>query len=221
MGFSPRLVQLTRGRPRLLLSLLLGVAAYLLTPDALSQSLRAMAAWDIGVCCYLALAVHMFARSGLAQIRSRAAAQDENAWVILLLTSAAALFSLLAIMLALRGAKELAPPVMALHLGLAAGTIICSWALVHIMFAQHYAHGYYQREATPKSAPALQFPGDQPPDYWDFCYFSFVIGMTCQVSDVQVADRNLRRLTLAHGVLAFFFNTIILALSVNIAAGLL
>lgn len=210
-----------RGRPRLMASALVGGLAYLLAPAHLRASLRAIAAWDLAVVCYLALAFHMFLRSDLAQIRRRAAAQDENAWVILLLTSAAAMFSLLAIVLVLRGAKDLSTGEIALHFGMAAATILCSWALTHLMFALHYAHGYYQREANDGASPALQFPGKDAPDYWDFCYFSFVIGMTCQVSDVEVADRRLRRVTLAQGVLAFFFNTIILALSINIAAGLL
>jgi uncharacterized membrane protein len=222
-GLSRLAPHFAQVRPRLLISAAIGGAAYLLAPSYLRAPLRAIAAWDLAVICYLAMALHMFLRSDLAQIRRRAAAQDENAWVILLLTSAAAMFSLLAIVLVLRGAKELTPGEVALHFGLAAGTILCSWLLVHLMFALHYAHGYYQREAGDGSAsgPGLQFPGEDPPDYWDFCYFSFVIGMTCQVSDVEVADRRLRRLTLAHGVLAFFFNTIILALSINIAAGLL
>lgn len=221
MTAPSELTRFARGRPRLLLSALLGGAVYVLAPSDLRASLRAIAAWDVAVVCYLALAFHMFLRSDLAQIRRRAAAQDENAWVILFLTSAAAMFSLLAIVLVLRGAKDLTPGEIGLHFGMAAATIICSWVLAHLMFALHYAHGYYQREASDGATPGLQFPGEAPPDYWDFCYFSFVIGMTCQVSDVGVVDRRLRRLTLAHGVLAFFFNTIILALSINIAAGLL
>ncbi len=210
-----------RARPRLLISALLGVLFYFLLSNDLRPSVRAMAAWDAAIFCYLAMAFHMFAKSDLANMRRRAALQDENAWMILLLICAAALFSLLAILFVLHGAKDLGPSLLALHLGLAGGTIVCSWTLVHVMFALHYAHEYYQPEAAGKPSRALQFPSEERPDYWDFCYFSFVLGMTCQVSDVVITDRMMRRLALAHGVLAFFFNTIILALSINIAAGLL
>lgn len=93
---------------------------------------------------------------------------------------------------------------------------------MHTMFALHYAHGYYRddcQDANLEQAGGLDFPQDTQPDYWDFLYFSFVIGMTCQVSDVQVVSKAMRKLALGHGILTFFFNTVILALSINIIAG--
>jgi uncharacterized membrane protein len=95
--------------------------------------------------------------------------------------------------------------------------------LVHTLFAVHYAHGYYgdaPRDGRGGIAGGLAFPGGAEPDYWDFLYFSFVIGMTSQVSDVQTTSPWMRRLCLAHGIVSFFFNTVILALTVNSAAGL-
>jgi uncharacterized membrane protein len=103
-------------------------------------------------------------------------------------------------------------------------TIIASWMLVHTIFAIHYAHEYYQPKQTPNDcdtdSSGLDFPDDIEPDYWDFLYFSFVIGMTSQVSDVQVTSRTMRRLSLIHGILSFFFNTTILAMTINLIAGL-
>jgi uncharacterized membrane protein len=128
------------------------------------------------------------------------------------LVVASALASLLAILAELGGANR--EPA---HLALAAATILLSWAFTHTIFAIHYAHEYYD-EKTHK-AGGLNFPGQDPPDYWDFVYFSFVVGMTSQVSDVAVATSSLRRLVAVHGVVSFIFNVTLLALMVNIAAG--
>jgi uncharacterized membrane protein len=108
-----------------------------------------------------------------------------------------------------------------LHLGISIATIVNSWLLVHTIFAQHYAHSYYRADRTLDKCKAngLDLPGEIEPDYWDFLYFSFVIGMTSQVSDVNVTSRHIRRLSLIHGILSFFFNTTILAMTINIVAG--
>jgi len=103
-------------------------------------------------------------------------------------------------------------------------TIVCSWFATHTMFALHYAHRFYRDDPRTPEADAtggLNFPGDESPDYWDFLYFAFVIGMTSQVSDVQVTSRPLRRLVFWHGILSFIFYTVILALSINIVASAL
>jgi uncharacterized membrane protein len=157
-------------------------------------------------------------------MRHQAKMQDEGRLVILSLITAAACASILAIGYILHDTKGAPTHLLILHLGLAVVTIVGSWLLVHTIFALHYAHGYYQDDPiTPieDEAKGLEFPGDSEPDYWDFLYFSFVIGMTSQVSDVQIAKRSLRRLSLIHSILSFFFNTIILAMSINIIAGLI
>jgi uncharacterized membrane protein len=104
---------------------------------------------------------------------------------------------------------------------LAGLTVLASWLLTHTIFAVHYAHEFYG-DADPgpdrEDRGGLAFPGDKAPDYWDFLYYAFVVGMTCQVSDVQVTGRRMRRLTLAHGLVSFIFNTVVLALAVNILA---
>jgi uncharacterized membrane protein len=143
----------------------------------------------------------------------------------LLLTVGAAAFSMAVIAVELHGMKDLPADGQWSHIALAAATIVCSWLVTHTMFALHYAHAYYgDADGNPDTidrAGGLEFPSTEHPDYWDFLYFSFVVGMTCQTSDVQVSRSGMRRLCLAQGVLAFFFNTVILALSINIAAGLL
>ena len=122
--------------------------------------------------------------------------------------------------LELSGLKYAAPQVRTVHLALAGVTILCSFCIVHTAFALHYAHEFYG-DAERAAARCLEFPGTEQPDYFDFLYFAFVLGTTSQTSDVTIASSPLRRLALMHGVIAFFFNTTVLALTVNIAAGLL
>ena len=101
-------------------------------------------------------------------------------------------------------------------------SMLFSWIVVHTTFCFHYTHLYYSDDpANPDThAGGLDFPGDQKPDFLDFAYFSFVIGMTFQVSDVQITSVRLRRLALVHGLLSFGLNTFVVALVVNLIAGL-
>jgi len=138
---------------------------------------------------------------------------------VLSLTVLAALASLAAIVLELTGLKGYAQGTQGAHIALACLTILCSWFVVHTAFALHYAHEFYN-ESRPDGHAELQFPGTSDPDYIDFMYFSFVIGTTAQTSDVNISSRVMRRLALVHGVISFFFNTTLLALFVNVAAGL-
>lgn len=156
-------------------------------------------------------------------MRRNAQSQDEGRLVILSLITASACASILAITFILRETKDQNINIIITHIILAVITIIGSWLLVHTIFAIHYAHEYYQDHKTLSNSPAagLDFPEDIEPDYWDFLYFAFVIGMTSQVSDVQITSRSLRRLSLFHGILSFFFNTVIVAMSINIIAGLI
>lgn len=158
------------------------------------------------------------------QMRRRAKRQDESRFAIFTFVVAAACISLLAIGFMLNDKKGLPANILTLHLTLSAVTVVCSWLLMHTMFTLHYAHSYYRDESqTPNEdkTGGLDFPSQNQPDYWDFLYFSFVIGMTCQTSDVALTSCPMRRLALIHGVITFFFNTVILALSINIVAGLI
>jgi uncharacterized membrane protein len=157
------------------------------------------------------------------EVRRDARLQDSSATFLFVLVISAATASLLAVGFLLASAKNLSPTGLASHIGLSLSAVGLSWALVHTIFALRYAHLYYrgahglERDAV---SAGLIFPGGNSPDYFDFAYFSFVIGMTCQVSDVQISASQMRRLALVHGLISFAFNTAILAMFVNIIAGL-
>jgi uncharacterized membrane protein len=200
------------GRPRMFSSIAIGIVAFFLLPGTSRLVTRLLIGWDIFVTCYLVLAYIMMFRCGLAHIRRNAALQDDGRFLILLMTAFGAFASIAAIVFELGASNRSAP-----QLALATVTIALSWATVHTIFALHYAHDYY-RGAKPGG---LQFPsGDRHDhaDYWDFVYFSFVIGMTAQVSDVGITDKIIRRTATVHGIISFVFNTALLALMVNIAA---
>ncbi|HZK91357.1 MAG TPA: DUF1345 domain-containing protein [Stellaceae bacterium] len=208
-----------RARPRLYLAIAAGVAAALLIPASLSPMRRAVTGWDFGIAVYLGLLLQMAVQATPQSMSRRAQLEDATRWLFLTLMAGAAWFSMFALLSLLHDAHG-ASGHLSLELTLLAGaTILLSWLLAHTTFALHYAHDYYADLAA-KRPKGLLFPGDErEPDYWDFLYFSFVVGMTCQVSDVQVATRFWRRLVLAHGIVAFLFNTVVLALSINLLAG--
>jgi uncharacterized membrane protein len=207
-----------RSRPRLFAAIALAVAAFLLMPPAWDHTSRTLAAWDIGAVLYLGLALAMMAGSSVETTRQRARREDEGAFVILVLTVVAAIASLAAIGAELSDLQGSAAEERIVRLALAGMTILCSWFFLHTVFAIHYAHEYYGDQGE---AGGLLFPDETEPDYWDFMYFSFTIGATAQTSDVNIASRFMRRLVLGHSILAFLFNTTILALVVNVGAGVI
>jgi len=221
-GVSPRprrpplLIRIVRARPRLFISVGVGLvvtlAAAVVTDWRVAT--RLLTGWDLAVALYLVLAFHLMARSDFHHIRRHAARQDEGQLAILTCTVAAALASLAAIFAELgMSAAEASRPRS--HVLLATLTILLSWAFIHTIFALHYAHEFYDETA----GRGMSFPGGDPnPDYWDFVYFSFVIGMTSQVSDVAITSKVIRRTVTVHGIVSFLFNAALLALTVNIAA---
>lgn len=217
VSFPVRLAQL---HGRLLVSIALGVAVMLaLLGFTWRLPTKLLLSWDAGVILYLALTFVMMARSDIAQIRRRAAAQDEGAFALLVLCGIAALASLAAIVAEL-GKTSQADLTDAIELGIGMGTIVFSWLFMHTIFALHYAHEYYG-DGRDGDIGGLRFPGSAAPDYWDFIYFSFVVAMTSQVSDVAVTSRTVRRVVNIHGILAFLFNFSVLALMVNMVSSLL
>jgi uncharacterized membrane protein len=220
MTVVARVLRSIRVRPRLAIATVVGLSVLLLLPRIVAGPTRALAAWDVGVGLYLALAWTMMSRGSVEKMRWRAQRQDDGALAVLALTVIASVASLAAIVLELIGIKNQPPTVQTLHVALAMGTILCSWCLVHTAFALHYAHEFYEDDKAPVHA-CLEFPGSEQPDYIDFLYFSFVIGTTSQTADVNISSSKMRRFALAHGIIAFFFNTTLLALTVNIAAGLI
>lgn len=216
-------------RVRVLAALAAGLALYALLalpPVAAwvgSAALRLALAWDLVAAVYLALAIRMMWRHDLAQIRARAKAIDISLTEIVAIAALAGTFSLFAVATVLSEARGVAGAGRIAHLVVGILTVFLSWVALHVIFAVHYAHIFYDpddRSKADKVRGGLAFPSQNEPDYWDFVYFSFVIGMTCQVSDVQVTARDLRHLVTAQGIIAFFYNTVVLALAVNVAASM-
>jgi len=211
-----RIVRVGMAHPRLFISAAIGVVAILILRTMGFGTVASMLlGWDVGVLVYLVAAAIMMAQcSTVAVMKRNAAIQDEGAFGILILSVIAAIASLGAIFAELAVLKA-DDPHYALYIALAIVTVVLSWTFTHTIFALHYAHEFYG-----DSGGCLKFPDDDQPDYWDFIYFSFVVGMTFQVSDVAITHKPTRRLVVAHGALSFFFSTAIVAMMVNLAAGL-
>lgn len=209
-------LRFARLHARLLIAVIVGIAVAAL-PLTLRPATRVLLGWDIGAALYLALIHIIMFRGDIDRIKRRAAEQDEGALAILFLSMAATLASLVAIVFELGAVKQSGSIAPAL---LAGGTILLSWAFVHTIFALHYAHEYYG-ERSDGVIGGLKFPEDKSPDYLDFLYFSLVIGMTSQVSDVAVTSKSIRRIAAIHGVLSFFYNVSVLALTVNIVSNVI
>ena len=182
---------------------------------------RMVIAWDVGVGVFLALVFAMMARSDPDALRSRALREDEGALAVLALTVVAAVVSLVALVAEL--SKDAAGFGFGPKLALVPTTLLLSWSFVHTIFALHYAHEYeLGREASPGQPAALagglDFQDPEPADYFDFVYFSFVIGVAAQTADVAIKRKSLRRLATVHCILSFIFNTTVLALAINLVA---
>jgi uncharacterized membrane protein len=215
---QPSILRIATARPRLLVAGGLIVALALLLPDSLRLATRLLIAWDAGIVFYLGLICTMMARSDHDIIQRRADEEDAGAAAVLSLTIVAAVASFAAIGAELHGLHEAAGARPAGRLALAAITILVSWLFVHTMFALHYAHDFYAGE---QDRGGLKFPGEHRPDYWDFLYFAFNLGAASQTSDVAIEAARTRRFVLAHTILSFLFNTTILAMAINVGAGLL
>jgi uncharacterized membrane protein len=213
-------------RPRLLICIGIGLAAGLVFPADWRVVTRLLLGWNVAIWLYLVLVGLMLAKSTPETIRRRAQSQDEGRIVVLILTCFAAVASIGAIVAQLAATKDMIGLMKALHISLAASTILTAFAFIHISFALHYAHEFVLERRSTRNAPnpeggGLIFPGTDVPDYFDFLYFSFVIGVAAQTADVAICSKRMRRVALLHCVLAFFFNTTVLALTINIAAGLI
>jgi uncharacterized membrane protein len=211
MSHLPLPIRVIRARMRLLVSAAIGLGLLFIIPGGWSA--RLLLGWDAGILCYLVGSVWPVLHFDVGRIRERAALEDEGNTLILVLTSAATLASFGAIVALLGGEDQKSNGAL---LSLAAATIVLSWFFIHTIFAFHYAHEYYGERHAKKSG--LSFEGTENPDYLDFIYFSFVIGMTFQVSDVATGSRSVRRTVLAHSIVAFIYNVALMALMVNIAA---
>lgn len=219
---KPLLLRLLWARPRLIGSVLLGIGTASWLPSDLAQHVvtRAIVGWNVGALAYLLMALTMMFGSSHERMRVRALRHDEGNIVVLVLVVVSALMCLGAIVMELGVVKVLQGERRYAHMALAGLTIGTCWAFTQVMFSLHYAHDYYARVMRGDHG-GLAFPGAQAPDYGDFVYFACVIGTSGQTADVSFTCREMRRTGLVHCVLAFFFNTTVLALTINIASGLL
>jgi len=206
-------------RHRLFASVLFAIAVAVFLPPDYIPLTRTLCIWNAGAVSFLILTWILMLQGTPELMRHHAQQLDAGRLAILSTIVAAACASLLAIVFLLRDTKGLPPNLLFLHLGLSVLTLVGSWMQVHTIFTMHYAHSYYgnrsKQHGSYSQANGLDFPGDEEPDFKDFLYFSFGIGMTCQVADVQTTSRSMRFLVLFHSVLSFFFNTAILALTLS------
>jgi uncharacterized membrane protein len=211
-------------RQRLVLGLAAGAVTFVVLRGQLRLASAAIAGWNVAAVVILALDWMTIWTTPQRKIRQLAQQQDLSRFLVFLFVVVTSSAALLAVGFLLSVKRSQSGGHFIVHLLLTLLTVIFSWMLVHTVYGLRYAHAFYGDSDEPgvnRHAGGLIFPGDRLPDYFDFAYFSFVIGMTCQVSDVQITSRRMRRIALFHGVLSFGFNTMILALLINTVSGLL
>jgi len=216
-----RILRLVRARPRLFIAATVAVAVGILLPTGVASHsvTRWLIAWNTGTGLYVLLAAIMMIRSSSHHMRHRAQLQDDGQLAILFLVVVAAIASLAAIAGELVVVKDMHGFIKGAHIALAGVTVLSSWAFIQVMFALHYAHDYYA--AACHGHPAgLQFPDAEDPDYGDFFYFASVIGTSGQTADVSFVSKPMRRIGSLHCILAYLFNTTVLALLINIGASM-
>ncbi|MEA5503426.1 DUF1345 domain-containing protein [Halotia wernerae UHCC 0503] len=213
-------------KTRLGLAIMLAMTVFLRLPDAIHLANRILTAWISGVFCFLTLVVLMMCSATPQKTRYRAQRQEAQHLAVFLLVVITACTSIFAIglMQAINDSKNIPESTLALQIALSLVAVICSWFLTHTMFALHYATCYYHPDFLNEEigyVAGLDFPGDDLPDYWDFMYFSFTIGMTAQTSDVSLPASGMRRLVTGHEIISFFFYMVIIASSVSVASELI
>lgn len=222
-----RVALFVSSRSHLFIGILAGIAASLVIPvRALlvlpGSQAHVVLSWDVGAAVFLVLWAVTMIRTPIWDMPKRAKAQQDGEWTVFALTLAGIVASIVAIVIEFRDIASLKHEARAVHLGLVVVTLLVSWLTMQLVFALRYAHEYYSvSDGSGSMDGGLDFPKEPEPDYFDFFYFGMVLGMTFQVSDVNITSRKIRRLATLHGFIGFVFNTVILALTVNIAAGLL
>ncbi|MGZ5184798.1 MAG: DUF1345 domain-containing protein [Caldimonas sp.] len=216
-----RFLRLVHARPRLFIATGLAIVVGLFLPVqwASHPVTRWLVAWNVGTCLYVLLAAVMMIRSSSHHMRHRAQLQDEGQIVILALVVVSTIASLVAIAAELAVVKDMHGFLKSAHIALAGVTVLSSWAFIQVMFSLHYAHDYYVAHCHGRPA-GLQFPDEGEPDYGDFFYFAAVIGTSGQTADVSFVSKPLRRIGSVHCILAYLFNTTVLALLINIGASM-
>jgi len=212
-------------RHRLVFSLFAAAVVWFSLRGRVAPSTQSILTWDVFALSVLSLAWLTIMTTPLEKLRSRAQMQDVSRTVIFIFVVFAACAGLFAVGFLFFANKGVQRPHFILHLLMSLAAVVSSWMLVHTVFGLRYAHTFYGDPDGPggpeQHAGGLEFPECRSPNYMDFAYFSFVIGMTFQVSDVQITSREIRQLVLLHGMLSFGFNTVILALTINTVSSLL
>lgn len=212
------MIRTLRLHGHLFTALLMGVAVAFIS-GAADPALRVILGWNAACALFLGLALWRVLRArDAADIRRRAQALDEGGRWVLPLSVLAAVFALGAVALEAAGGHDRTSWPMT---GLTVLTLILSWTFVQTLFALHYAHEFYAPDDKGRDRGGLLFPGDTPPDYWDFIHFAIVIGVAAQTADIQITSRAQRRVATLHSLTAFVFNTVIVAMAVNLAVNLL
>ncbi len=213
------LLRQIKAHARLLLAAVFGVLVWFLAPVQASGMTRFLIGWNATAWLFLALVLQMMYGAKPDDIRRRAGIEEEGRGMMLGLLVAACTATFIAIGSELSQAQRATGAAQAFHLALALTTIFGSWLFMNFAFATHYAHEFHTVQETPRRGEKpLNFPATDEPDYWDFLYFALVIGTTFQTSDVEIASRTLRRNVLIHSLISFFYNTAVIALTVNIAS---
>jgi uncharacterized membrane protein len=210
-------------RPRLVLAMVLGILLGFAVRRlaGVHPVTSAILGWDTLCLAYAGSMLFSMAKASPDDMRARAAAEDEGRATILTMVLTAAVVAVVAVALELSLAKEAHGLERGLRIALAFATVAASWFTVHLIFALHYAHGYYDRDdAGAADAKGLLFPGGEAPDYWDFLHFGVIIGVASQTADIAISAKPLRRLCTVHALFSFAFNTVIVALTINLLAGL-
>lgn len=216
-----RFLRAIHARPRTFLSAVVAILVGVLLPTSVAAHFvtRALIAWNAGTVLYVVLAATMMTRSSPQKMRYRAQLQDDGQRALLLFSCLAVVASIAGMAGELAVSKDIHGFLKSAHIALASVTVLSSWAFIQMTFALHYAHDYYAAVCHGRPV-GLRFPDDPDPDYGDFFYFSAIIGTSGQTADVAFVSKPMRRIGSLHCVLAYLFNTTVLALLINIAASL-
>lgn len=202
---------------RILIAIAVGILVWFAARNFLPVT-RFLVAWNAAIWLFLLLVLKMMATASITDLRSRAGMEEEGRVATLAVVTAATAVALIALGFELSDALQANAQDKPLRVAIALAAIFGSWLFVNFVFALHYAHEVYR---TKLSIGSLDFPNEKEPDYWDFLYFAMVLGTTFQTSDVEIRSRVLRRTAMVQGLVAFLFNTAIIALTVSVASKLL
>lgn len=211
---------------RLYVSLVIALIVFIISVNRASGIVSFMLTWVAFAISILLFSWIIILSFHPIEVKAVAREEDESSTFIFLFVLIAAFISLFAIVFLLKSIPLESKRGLSFHILLSIASVFCSWTLIHTLFTMRYAHKYYDDESYKDdnnkiNEGGLDFPNEKEPDFLDFAYFSFVLGMTFQVSDVQITSRKIRRLALLHGFLSFIYNTVIVALSINIVSGII